>query len=60
MREIVNPENNEVYMKVEVRDGRLRLCCTKGSAKDLWYELDAKAIPYLRQILTEAEFFKYI
>jgi len=59
MREIIKP-NGEVYMKVELKDGLLRLCCTNGTAKDLWYQVDAKIIPQLRQLLSEAEFLKYL
>jgi len=47
-------------MKVELKNGLLRFCCTNGTAKDLWYEVDAKIIPQLRQLLSEAEFLKYL
>jgi hypothetical protein len=58
MREIVNPQTKELYMRVEVKNGRLRMQCVKGSAADLWFELDAKVIPHLYPLLKEAEFFK--
>jgi len=59
MREIIK-SNGEVYMEVEVKDGFLKLKCLQGTAANLTYEVDAKIIPQLRQILTEAEFLKYI
>ena len=60
MREIVNHLSGRVYMEVEVRDGLLKLKCLHGAAADMTYTVDAKIIPQLRQILTEAEFLKYI
>jgi hypothetical protein len=59
MRKIIK-SNGEVYMEVEVKDGFLKLKCLQGTAANLTYEVDAKIIPQLRQILTEAEFLKYI
>lgn len=55
MREIVTPKG-DVYARVEVCDGKLILHMKQG------YKviLDAKVIPQLRQILTEAEFFKVV
>lgn len=55
MREIVTP-NGTIYAQVEVRDGKLIIHMKTG------YKviLDAKVIPQLRQILTEAEFFKVV
>ena len=55
MREIVTPKG-EVYCKVEVRDGKLIFHMKTGYK----VMLDAKVIPQLRQILTEAEFFKVV
>lgn len=57
MREIITP-SGEIYAKVKLEDGRLMLQLCKGSAKDLWIQMDAKVIPQLRTILAEADFFK--
>ena len=59
MKQIVKP-NGQPYMEVEVKDGFLKLKCLQGTAANLTYQVDAKIIPQLRQILTEAEFLKYI
>ncbi len=59
MKEILRP-NGEVYMYVSVEDGQLRLKLNAGNAKGIEVRMDAKVIPELRQILTEAEFLKYI
>lgn len=55
MRNIVTTKG-DVYCKVEVRHGKLIFHMKEG------YQvmLDAKVIPQLRQILTEAEFFKVV
>jgi hypothetical protein len=55
MREIVTPKG-DIYARVEVRDGKLVIHMSTG------YQvvMDAKVIPQLRQILTEAEFFKVV
>lgn len=55
MREIVTPKG-DVYCKVEVRDGQLMITMKTGFK----VVLDARVIPQLRQILTEAEFFKVV
>lgn len=55
MREIVTPTGN-VYCKVEVKDKQLIMHLKPGYQ----INLDARIIPQLRQILTEAEFFKVI
>lgn len=55
MREIITP-SGDVYCKVEVRNGQLIITMKTGFK----VVLDAKAIPQLRQILTEAEFFKVV
>lgn len=59
MREIVTP-SGDVYARVKLEDGKLMLQLCKGSAKDLWIQMDAKVIPQLRSILAEAEFFKHL
>lgn len=55
MREIVTP-TGDVYARVEVQSGKLIIHMKTG------YQvvMDEKVIPQLRQILTEAEFFKVI
>lgn len=55
MREIVKPDG-KVYCTVEVKHGHLIFTLQSG-CKVL---LDAKVIPQLKQILTEAEFFKIV
>lgn len=55
MRAILKP-NGEKYCGIEVQDGQLLIHLRDG----LVVRLDAKIIPQLRQILTEAEFLKYI
>jgi hypothetical protein len=59
MKQIVKPDG-QPYMEVEVNDGLLRFKCLQGTAARYTYQVDAKVIPQLRQILTEAEFLKYI
>ena len=59
MKQIVKPDG-QPYLEVEVKDGLLKLTCLQGTAANITYQVDAKVIPQLRQILTEAEFLKYI
>jgi hypothetical protein len=59
MREIVTP-SGEVYARVKLEDNKLMLQLCKGSARDLWIQMDAKVIPQLRNILAEADFFKHL
>ncbi len=42
-------------MYVSVEDGQLRLKLNSGNVKGVEIRMDAKVIPELRQILTEAE-----
>ena len=58
MKEIVKP-NGEVYARVQVEDGQLRIQLVQASNQPT-IVMDAKVIPQLRQILTEAEFLKYV
>ena len=58
MREIVKP-NGEVYARVSVENEQLRIQLTQIETQPVVI-MDAKIIPQLRQILSEAEFFKYI
>ena len=58
MREIVKP-NGEVYARVYVENGQLRMQLMQTETQPI-IVMDAKVIPQLRQILAEAEFFKYI
>ena len=59
MREILKPDG-EVYAWVSVEDGLLKLKMNQGTAKGLTVQLDAKIVPQLRQILTEAEILNYV
>lgn len=47
-------------MYVSVENGQLILKLNSGTAKGVEVRMDAKVIPQLRQILTEAEMLKYI
>lgn len=58
MREIIKP-NGEVYARVHVLDGQLRIQLTQAETQPTII-MDAKIIPQLRQILTEAEFLKHV
>ena len=58
MRAIVKP-NGDVYAKVYVDSQHLQIVLEQAQGKPTII-LDAKVIPQLRQILTEAEFFKTI
>lgn len=58
MRDIVKP-NGEVYARVHVVDGQLRIQLTQTESQPTII-MDAKIIPQLRQILAEAEFLKYV
>ena len=58
MREITKP-NGEVYARVYVVDGQLRIQLMQTETQPT-VVMDAKVIPQLRQILTEAEFLKYV
>ena len=58
MREITKP-NGEVYARIHVEDGQLKLQLTQVETQPTII-MDAKIIPQLRQILTEAEFLKYV
>ena len=58
MREIVKP-NGEVYAKVWVDSDKLQIQLMQ-TAPQPTIIMDAKVIPQLRQILTEADFFKQI
>lgn len=58
MRDIVKPDG-EVYARVNVENGQLRIKLMQTSSQPV-VVMDAKVIPQLRQILTEAEFLKYI
>lgn len=51
----IRRSNGEVYMYVSVEDGQLRLKLNSGNVKGVEIRMDAKVIPELRQILTEAE-----
>lgn len=59
MKEIVKP-TGEVYCWVGVEEGLLKFKLNQGTGKGLTVNLDAKIVPQLRQILTEAEFLKYV
>jgi hypothetical protein len=59
LREIKRKDGS-VYLYVIVEDGKLRLKPNSGTAKGIEIVMDAKVIPELRQILTEAEILKYI
>lgn len=58
MKEIVKP-NGEVYARVQVEGGQLRIQLVQEASQPT-VVMDAKVIPQLRQILTEAEFLKYV
>lgn len=55
MREIVTPEG-KIYAYVEVDEKHLKIQLV--NAQGVWITMDKKVIPQLRQLLTEAEFFK--
>lgn len=57
MREIVTPEGR-TYARVEVDESHLKIQLV--NAKGVWITMDKKVIPQLRQLLREAEFFKYL
>jgi hypothetical protein len=59
LREIVKP-NGEVYARIKVEEGRFSIQLAQSNISDTWIHMDAKIIPQLRQILTEAEFLKYV
>lgn len=56
----INRPNGEAYCYVSVENNRLRFKLNHGDHKGMIIEFDAKIIPELRQILQEAEFFKYV
>ena len=58
LREIIKP-NGEVYAKVAVENGQLRIQLTQAPHQPV-VVFDAKVIPQLRQILTQAEFLNYV
>jgi len=58
MRDIVKP-NGEVYAKVYVEGGLLKIQLMQTAHQPI-IVMDAKVIPQLRQLLTEAEFLNYI
>ena len=57
MREIVTPEG-KIYARVVVDEHQLKIQLM--NAHGVWVTMDKKVIPQLRQLLTEAEFFKYL
>lgn len=59
MRPIIKP-NGEIYCWVEVSDNILKIKLNNGSSKGMILHLDAKIIPQLKQILTEAEILNYV
>jgi hypothetical protein len=59
LKEIVKP-NGDVYCYVSVSDGLLKIKMNQGTHTGYTVELDAKIIPQLRQILSEADFFKVV
>lgn len=58
MRDIIKP-NGEVYARVHVENGQLKIKLMQTPSQPV-VVMDAKVIPQLRQILTEAEFLKYV
>lgn len=59
MKKIVKPDGT-VYCYISLEDGQLLIKLNQGKHKGLGINLDAKIIPQLRQLLNEAEFFKYL
>jgi hypothetical protein len=59
LREITKPDGS-VYAFVIVEDGRLLIKLNQGKHKGLALNLDAKIIPQLRQILSQAEFLHHV
>lgn len=57
MREILIPDG-QPYMKVSLDKNNLELLLCHGRFAGTQIRLDPKIIPQLRQLLTEAEFFK--
>lgn len=57
MREIVTPDG-KVYARVVVNNQHLKIQLAQSHG--VWIIMDKKVIPQLRQLLTEAEFFKYL
>ena len=57
MREIVTPDG-KVYARVVVNDRQLKIQLAQSHG--VWIIMDKKVIPQLRQLLTEAEFFKIL
>ena len=57
MREILDNSGN-AYARVKIENGMLMIQLCKSSLPKAWITMDAKVIPQLRQLLTEAEFFK--
>ena len=57
MREIVTPDG-KVYARVVVDEKHFKIQLT--NAHGVWITMDKKIIPQLRQLLTEAEFFKLL
>ena len=59
MREIYKPDG-EIYCFVSVNNGLLKIKLNQGTGKGYEVRLDEKIIPQLKQVLTEAEFFKNV
>jgi hypothetical protein len=59
VREIIKP-NGQVYARVKVEEGMLKIQLAQSSIPDCWINMDAKIIPELKQILMEAEILNYV
>jgi hypothetical protein len=57
MREIVTPDG-KVYARIVVDEKHFKI--QLANAHGVWVAMDKKIIPQLRQLLAEAEFFKFL